>query len=666
MRLSTRLLIAFLAVGVIPFLIVDTLTLKHIHDTLSTQTTDTLQRVGEQQKLHLEQWFTTEEKAFQSLLETLSLLDVKDQVSPLTASLLQKQTAIYGYADIYVIDREGNCIHAVNTEPALNANVLADGQEDQINHDLRGSIERAFKTRRFVFSGYQREKTDNNGLFAYLIQPILGTSGSITCTIAAKLPLQWIQKAIDFDGHESMSIQTYLLDHNGTVLAVTDDEIMKPGENRETLTHTDDTHLISVQLPLELGGNQWTLLMGAHETQTFSPLQQAQGVLVVAILIAVIILLAIGWLISRTVTNPLRTIAGRMHQGAGQVTTASNQIAEYSQELASSVTEQAASLEETSSSLEEMASMTESSAENTRRVNGMAEKAREGATSCHEAMHRMSEAMGKIKTSSDETAKIVKTIDDIAFQTNLLALNAAVEAARAGEAGKGFAVVAEEVRNLAQHSATAAQNTSSLIRESQTNAEDGVKASSEVLGVLEEILSSIMTMTELIGQISAASEEQAQGIRQISQAVTQLDRVTQSNTANAEESAAASEELHKESKRLTEVVNSLLVMVYGRSNNPFVDTDPSLSEAHPKATEKRGRQDARASVSSRSHGNGRTNGHKKKSDSIELQTASFNTTDSFEYSKPEEIIPLDEAEEFHFQKAKGRLGNKKSDDDFLD
>jgi methyl-accepting chemotaxis protein len=240
--------------------------------------------------------------------------------------------------------------------------------------------------------------------------------------------------------------------------------------------------------------------------------------------------------------------------GSEQVSAASTQISSGSQNLAQGSSEQASSLEEVSSTLEEMASMTRQSAENSNQATGLSLTARESADRGIEAMGRMRTSIDSIKNSSDETAKIVKTIDEIAFQTNLLALNAAVEAARAGEAGKGFAVVAEEVRNLAQRSAEAARNTASMIEESVTNAESGVKVTGEVAQALDEIADGSRKVNDLVGEIAAASTEQSQGIEQVNTAVTQLNQVTQQNAANAEESASAAEELNSQASELQNMV----------------------------------------------------------------------------------------------------------------
>jgi methyl-accepting chemotaxis protein len=280
----------------------------------------------------------------------------------------------------------------------------------------------------------------------------------------------------------------------------------------------------------------------------------------------------------------------QVSEATEQVSSGSQQISAGSQSLAQGANEQASSLEEVSSSLEEMASMTKQNAENANQAKSLAGEADGNAKEGAEAMSRMSQSINKIKESSDQTAKIVKTIDEIAMQTNLLALNAAVEAARAGEAGRGFAVVAEEVRNLAQRSAQAAKNTADMITESVKNADDGVKIATEVSKSFDAIAGSAKKVNDLIAEIAAASGEQSQGIDQVNNAVAQMDKVTQQNAANSEESASAAEEMSSQAEELQGMVAQFrLSSVAQRKTGPAQSAGHQthhIAHAKPSAPEK--------------------------------------------------------------------------------
>ena len=287
------------------------------------------------------------------------------------------------------------------------------------------------------------------------------------------------------------------------------------------------------------------------------------GLLIVAISL-VAMGLFLGLVIRNKLTRPIERVIAALTGGADQVNSASGQVASASQALAQGASQQASSLEESSAALEEMASMTRQNADNAGHANSLMSETEQLVNRGAGVMQRMSGTMEQIKASSAQTAKIIKTIDEIAFQTNLLALKAAVEAAGAGEAGKGFAVVAEEVRNLARRSAEAARNTAALIEESTRHADAGVSVSTDMARDLGEIQASAGKVATLISEIAAASKEQAQGIEQVNTAVSEMDKVVQDNAAHAQESASAAQELESQSRDLDAMIGDLILIVTGK------------------------------------------------------------------------------------------------------
>ncbi|MBA4369163.1 MAG: chemotaxis protein [Desulfobacterium sp.] len=251
----------------------------------------------------------------------------------------------------------------------------------------------------------------------------------------------------------------------------------------------------------------------------------------------------------------LNEVINELNSAAAQVDAGSNQIASSSQSLSQGATEQAAAIEEISSSMTEIGSQTRTNAENAAQASQLATTAREAGQRGTHQMDDMVRSMEAISESSKEIGKIIKAIDDIAFQTNLLALNAAVEAARAGKHGKGFAVVAQEVRTLAARSAKAAQETASLIETAVSKVEDGNQIAERTAAALSEINQGIIKMADLVSDISAASNEQAQGISQVSQGLSQIDTVTQQNTASAEQTSAAAVELSSQAASVREILS---------------------------------------------------------------------------------------------------------------
>jgi methyl-accepting chemotaxis protein len=268
----------------------------------------------------------------------------------------------------------------------------------------------------------------------------------------------------------------------------------------------------------------------------------------------------------RSVLKALKYVIAGLTGASREVNLAAGQLSLASQSLAEGASEQAASIEETSSSLEEMASMTKQNADNAARADKLMSETRQVVTAANQSMENLTSSILEISKASEETSKIIKTIDEIAFQTNLLALNAAVEAARAGEAGSGFAVVADEVRNLAMRAAEAAKNTAALIEGTIKRVNDGSAVVQKTSSEFSRAAGSVEKMGELVGEITAASNEQAQGIDQINRAVSQMDKVVQQNAANAEQSASASEEMSGQAEHMMRFINDLVAVMGGGSS----------------------------------------------------------------------------------------------------
>ncbi len=308
-----------------------------------------------------------------------------------------------------------------------------------------------------------------------------------------------------------------------------------------------------------------------------SELSSAATVVLVGLFAALAVGILLAVFITRSITGPIRRIIEGLNDGAEQVSSASGQVSSASQSLAEGSSEQAASIEESSSSLEEMSSMTKQNADNANQANSLMTETRKVVGTANESMTRLTESMKEISKASEETSKIIKTIDEIAFQTNLLALNAAVEAARAGEAGAGFAVVADEVRNLAMRASEAAKNTANLIEGTVKKIKDGSELVERTNEAFQQVQSSSAKVGQLVSEIAASSNEQAQGIEQINKAVTEMDKVTQQNAANAEESASASEEMNAQADQMKGMVDELVAMVGGASGN---GTQASAARLH--------------------------------------------------------------------------------------
>ena len=321
----------------------------------------------------------------------------------------------------------------------------------------------------------------------------------------------------------------------------------------------------------------------AHEKAEYDKTitSRAMWITLLVIIIGICLSIGLGIFLSIIITRPINRVVSGLSDGADQVAAAASQVSAASQSLAEGSSEQAASLEETSSSMEEMSSMTRQNADNAQLANDMMTKeAGPNFQMIGERMETMKKAMQSSVTASAETAKVIKTIDEIAFQTNLLALNAAVEAARAGEAGAGFAVVADEVRNLAMRATEAAKSTQGLISNSTERIKESMIVYEQISEAMEKNGQIAGKVSELIAEIAIASKEQANGISEVGTAINQMNGVTQQTAATAEESASASEELNAQAEQMKSYVAELSAVVGGVSSGQ--PTSKSARVEHKK------------------------------------------------------------------------------------
>ena len=307
----------------------------------------------------------------------------------------------------------------------------------------------------------------------------------------------------------------------------------------------------------------WTVCVAANTGDLMAPIVGLRNANLIISFIVTVLAVVVILLVVRSAVKPINRTLDGLTSAADQVSMGSMQVSDSSQELAEGSSKQAASVEETSSSLEEMSSMTKRNADYANEARSMMGETRRLVENVDKQMTEMVRAMVEITRSSEETGKIIKTIDEIAFQTNLLALNAAVEAARAGEAGAGFAVVANEVRNLAMRAAEEARSTADLLENTIKSVKNGNELTVSTQEAFKENMEISIKVGKLVDEIAAASNEQAQGIEQINTAVAEIDSVVQSVAATAEESASAAEEMTSQAEQMKAMVKDLAKLAGG-------------------------------------------------------------------------------------------------------
>lgn len=533
--------------------------------------------------------------------------DEKDWNSSYYAKLQEK----YKLYDIFLLDNEGFCFYTVAREADYRTNLInGPYQNTGLGHVAKNCLNGGKNEWLADFEPYGPSNGDPACFFGV---PCYDNSGQKQLVVAVQLSLDEINRFMtDTSGLEE-SCETIIVGSNylmrsDSIKAPETHSVMNSFKNPSTgkvdtaatrAAHErgvtgvaftkdykkDDT--IIAYTPVKITDNvTYCLNAKVDQAVAFAAIKKIEYIIMSLGIIGVLAI----FFTTRRIERPIKSIIEALNTVTKNVFSSSKEVAEASQQVASGASEQAASLEEVSSALEELSNQTQTNADGAKNADVLSQEASDIANLGKDKVQNVSvlvnqkltdltNAIDKIRASTEQTANIIKTIDDIAFQTNILSLNAAVEAARAGAAGKGFAVVAEAVRGLAQRSSEAAKSTAALIKEAQVNTEKGVSVSNEVEDVLKKSvqldISEAFTkavdatdkVTSLMGDIARSSEEQAKGIEQINSSISQMEDVTQNNAANSEESAAASSDLNTQADVLQKHIYDLTSIVVSSSNN---------------------------------------------------------------------------------------------------
>ncbi len=525
-----------------------------------------------------------------------SVISYEEAISPKLAGeredFYTKYVKKYGYYDLFLIHPEGKIFYTVAHEPDYGTNII---KGKYSNSNLGKLVRRVLKSRNFGFADFEPYAPSKNEPASFIAMPLI-INNKVEIIVALQISLKGINEIMQLRSGMGKTGESYLVGPDklmrsdsyldptfhtvkasfanparGRVDTLSVREALAGRSGCKVIKDYRGSAVLSAYTPIKIDNTTWALISEIDQAEAFSAIKKLKASIAITSLTGLILIISVALFLSRSIANPIKKVATNLGESANQVASASGEVATVSQQLAEGASEQAASIEEVSSSVEEMSSMTRQNAENASQADKLMKTVVKTAEEAKQTMTRLLNSMDKITRSSEETQKIIKTIDEIAFQTNLLALNAAVEAARAGEAGAGFAVVADEVRNLALRAAEAAKNTAELIQQTVVQVKEGFELTTATNEAFSAVHDNLNKVVELVDEIAAASREQAEGIEQINKATGEMDKVVQQTAASAEESASAAEELSAQAEQLKNLVAELARIVSGSNKATLTD-----------------------------------------------------------------------------------------------